>query len=91
MESANTETQKTLKESVIDINKKLSDAGKQAIDTTKKVVEEVGVSGQEVIKTCAETGKRQISNLEDYIKENPLKSVLCSVAAGFVINRLMRN
>lgn len=95
MESVNKDTLaeagKTVRDAVIDIKSKLSDVGKQAMDTTKKVVEEVSESSNEAIKTYTEEGKKQISNLESYVRENPLKTVLFSVAAGFFINRLIRN
>jgi len=76
----------------------LSDMGRQATETGKKVMHDIQEAGRdlgdaslETVEKFADQGRKQLATAEDYIRTYPVRSVIIGAFAGFVVSRLFKN
>lgn len=84
-------------ESVTRLKETLHEAGSQAGEVARNVMEDIKSAGGEGLSMCTEQGKKQIENLktyaqsaEEYIKAHPMKSIVVGLAAGAFLSKVFK-
>lgn len=79
-----------IRSSFNEVSGHLHEAGREAADSATKVAHELGEAGKSTLRVGIEQGKKQISTIEDYVREYPMRSLLIGAAIGAVVSRLFK-
>jgi len=85
---------KTVKEDLRGLGRTAKEVAQDKLSDAKKKAVEYADEGKQKTAQYYEQGKQEASRLEDqvesYIRQNPLKSVLIATGAGLLLGLLMR-
>lgn len=70
---------------ITDVKESIKIVGHQLAESAESVFKEIKSSSKDVIETCA---TQQMEVVENYIRANPVKSVLAALGTGILLSRM---